>query len=229
MPCPAHPTPSLAVPPGLQMIQVYSRLSTTNLLTSAPPSSVIGVLWKLAGPRAHLSNVLESFFWLLSLFYLNSKLTMLAPGSFHPGALRRLKFCSTCLCCSQGPTSPVKRSTGHTTCYTLATSSFQVREPLAGMGFLVIRPYVGNAPGSLPRPCRGGASQNPSKVGRVGGSVQGLLAWELGAGEAVLSLLLPDPGHVVTNSGLSFPISKKYVGPFSRSPSIPHILCGPRL
>lgn len=35
-------------------------------------------------------------FWLLSLFYLNLKSTVLAQGSYHLSAIRRLKFCSTC-------------------------------------------------------------------------------------------------------------------------------------
>lgn len=63
--------------------------------------------------------------WLLSLCYLNSKPTVLARGSYHPSAVRRLKLCSTCL--SAAPRVPLFTSSeaqGHATCLTLATSFF---------------------------------------------------------------------------------------------------------
>lgn len=105
------------------MINDYSRLSTDHLIYAPPllpfSSFIIGVLWKLAWHWARLSNALESFFWLLSLFYLNLKPTMLAWGFYPPGAIRRLKFCSTCL--SAAPRVPLFTSSaaqGHATCHT---------------------------------------------------------------------------------------------------------------
>lgn len=75
-----------------------------------------------------------------------------------------------------------------------------------------------------------GAHGTPARWGEGGVSVRGPLARELGAREAILALLLRDPGHVVTGLGLSFPISKKtWDQTFSGTPSIPRVFCGPYL
>ena len=121
------PSPSSPHP---RMMNGYSRLSVAASFPLLPPHLfIIGALWKLVWHWACLSNALEFFFWLLSLFYLNLKSTVLARGSYHLSAIRRLKFCSTCFSAAPGPPfSHQGKHKTHATCHLVTTSSFQDEE-----------------------------------------------------------------------------------------------------